>query len=229
MAVIEIDVVSDFVCAWCYIGKRKLESAITLYQKVYPGGKYDVFRINWRPYYLGYNTFGHSIEKSELAKVKLADWSEEKKAAGTKRVEQAGRAVGIYFKHGGMIGAHTRDAHRLVYLSRSKPPEITNALVEKIFEAYHELEKDISSFDVLREIALEAGVDKGEVDGWLNSNAAADSVDEEAKVFREKLTGSGVPSYFIQDLHHLEGAQDADDFMEAFVKVKESKEADQVM
>ncbi|KAI0489714.1 DSBA-like thioredoxin domain-containing protein [Xylaria cf. heliscus] len=221
MAVIDIDVVSDFVCAWCYIGKRKLERAIALYQKVYPGGRSDVFRINWRPYYLGYNTFGRSVEKSELAKVKLADWSEEKKAAATKRVEQAGRAVGIHFKHGGMIGPHTRDAHRLVYLSRGKSPEITSALVEKIFTAYHELEKDISSLDVLREIALEAGMDKAEVDEWASSNAAVDSVDEEAKVFREKVAGSGVPSYFIQDRYRLEGAQDSDDFMEAFVKVKE--------
>ncbi|KAI0458687.1 DSBA-like thioredoxin domain-containing protein [Xylaria acuta] len=220
MAVIEIDVVSDFVCAWCYIGKRNLENAIALYRKVYPGGRHDVFRISWRPYYLGHNTFAHSVEKSELAKVKLADWSEEKKAAATKRVEQAGRAVGIHFKHGGMIGPHTRDAHRLVYLSRSKSPEITYALVERIFEAYHELEKDISSLDVLREIALEAGMDKAEVGEWLSSDAAADRVDEEAKAFREKVTGYGVPSYFIQG---LEGAQDADDFMEAFVKVKECK------
>ncbi|KAI1276773.1 DSBA-like thioredoxin domain-containing protein [Xylaria sp. FL0933] len=224
MTVIEIDVVSDFVCAWCYIGKRKLESAIALYQKVYPGGKHDIFKINWRPYYLGYNKSGCSVEKSKLAKIKLADWSEEKKAAAMKRVEQAGRAVGIHFKHGGKIGPHTRDAHRLVYLSRGKSPELTNALVEKIFEAYHELEKDISSLGLLRDIALEAGFEKCEVDEWLSSNAAADSVDEEAKVFREKVTGSGVPCYIMQDLYRLDGAQDADDFMEIFVKLKEDQQ-----
>ncbi|GAP84874.1 putative DSBA-like thioredoxin domain-containing protein [Rosellinia necatrix] len=227
MTVIEIDIVSDFVCAWCYIGKRRLEGAIALYQKVYPGGKHDVFKLNWRPYYLGYNTFGHSVEKSELAKTKLADWSEEKKAAATKRVDQAGRAVGIHFKHGGLIGPHTRDAHRLVYLSRGKAPEITNTLVDGIFEAYHEQEKDISSLDVLREIALGAGLETAEVDMWLSSdNAAAGSVDEEAKAFREKVAGSGVPSYFVQGLDSLEGAQDADDLMEAFIKVKETKQGD---
>ncbi|KAI0543014.1 DSBA-like thioredoxin domain-containing protein [Xylaria digitata] len=220
MTLIEIDVVYDF---WCYIDKRKLEGAIALYQKVYPGGKHDTFKINWRPYYLGYNKFGYSVEKSELAKIKLADWSEEKKVAGTKRVEQAGRAVGIHFKHGGKIGPHTRDAHRLVHLSRSHSPQVTNTLVEKIFEAYHELEKDISSLDILCEIALEAGVEKAEVDKWLNSDAAADSVDEEARMFREKVAGSGIPSYFIHDIHRLEGAQDANDFMEIFVKVKEDK------
>ncbi|KAI1351396.1 DSBA-like thioredoxin domain-containing protein [Xylaria sp. FL0043] len=200
MTVIEIDVVSDFVCAWCYIGKRKLESAIALYQKVYPGGKHDIFKINWRPYYLGYNKSGCSVEKSELAKIKLADWSEEKKAAAMKRVEQAG-----------------------LYLSRGKSPELTNALVEKIFEAYHGLEKDISSLDLLRDIALEAGFEKCEVDEWLSSKAAAESVDEEAKVFREKVTDSGVPCYIIQDLYRLDGAQDADDFMEVFVKFKEDQ------
>ncbi|KAI1306826.1 DSBA-like thioredoxin domain-containing protein [Xylaria venustula] len=221
MTIFEIDVVSDFVCVWCYIGKRKLENAIALYQKVYPGGKHDVFRINWRPYYLGYNTFGRSVEKSELAKVKLADWSEERKAAALNRVEQAGRAVGVHFKHGGKIGPHTRDAHRLVYLSRGKPPEVTNALVEKIFEAYHEREQDISSLDVLREIALGVGIQECEVDEWLSSNAATNSVDAEARVFREKVAASGVPSYFIQEVHRLDGAQDADDFMQIFTELKE--------
>ncbi|KAI8629051.1 DSBA-like thioredoxin domain-containing protein [Xylariaceae sp. FL1651] len=195
MAIIEIDVVSDF---WCYIGKRKLESAISLYQKVYPGGKNDVFQVTWRPYYLSYNTTGRSMEKSELAAVKLADWSQEKKTAATKR-----------FKHGGMIGPHTRDAHRLAFLSRAKPPEVTSALVDKLFEAYHEFEKDISSLDVLRQVALD-------------SNVAADAVDEEAQIFRGKVASSGVPSYFIQEIHRLDGAQDAEDFMELFVKIKEN-------
>lgn len=163
------------------------------------------------------------MEKSELAKVKLADWSEEKKAAATRRVEQAGRAVGIPFKHGGLIGPHTRDAHRLAYLSRSQPPEITNLLVEKIFEAYHELEKDISSFDVLSGIALEAGLEGVDVDQWRNSSIAADDVDEEATVFREKVAGAGVPCYFIQGHHRLEGARDVDEFMEVFVKIKEEE------
>ncbi|KAI1198115.1 DSBA-like thioredoxin domain-containing protein [Nemania serpens] len=223
MTVIEIDVVFDFVCAWCYIGQRKLESAIALYRKVYPGGKHDIFKINWRPYYLGYNTFGHSVEKSELARVRLADWSEEKKAAATRRVEQAGRAVGIHFKHGGLIGPHTRDAHRLVYLSRSRPSETTSLLVEKIFEAYHELEKDISSLEVLSEIALEAGLEDIDVDQWRNSNVVADDVDGEATVFREKVAGSGVPCYLIQDHHRLEGARDVDEFMEVFVRIKEEE------
>ncbi|KAJ8121058.1 hypothetical protein ONZ43_g2394 [Nemania bipapillata] len=225
MVVIEIDIIFDFVCAWCYIGKRSVESAIALYQKVYPGGKHDVFRINWRPYYLDYNTLGHSVDKSELAKTRLADWSEEKKAAATRRVEQAGRAVGIHFKHGGLIGPHTRDAHRLVHFSRSKSSETTtNILVEKILEAYHERERDISSLDVLGQIALEVGLEKIEVAQWLSSNAAVDNVNEEATVFREKVAGAGVPCYFIQGHYRLEGAQDANDFMEVFVKVKEEEE-----
>lgn len=127
-----------------------------------------------------------------------------------RRVEQAGRAVGIQFKHGGLIGPHTRDAHRLAYLSRSQPPEITNLLDETVFGAYHELEKDISSLEVLSGIALEAGPEDIDVDQWRNSKVAADRVDEEATVFREKVAGSGVLCYFIHGHHRLEGARDVE-------------------
>ncbi|GKT84346.1 DSBA-like thioredoxin domain protein [Colletotrichum tofieldiae] len=98
MTVFEVDIVFDFVCAWCYIGKRKLDRAIALYQKTYPGGKNDVFSITWRPYYLDYNPSTHSIDKKLLAETKLSDMSPERRAALTQRMEQIGRSVGINFK-----------------------------------------------------------------------------------------------------------------------------------
>ncbi|KAH6675226.1 hypothetical protein F5X68DRAFT_235382, partial [Plectosphaerella plurivora] len=55
MVVIEIEITFDFVCAWCFIHKRNLDAAIALYQKTYPGAKFDVFKISWTPYYLNYN------------------------------------------------------------------------------------------------------------------------------------------------------------------------------
>lgn len=160
------------------------------------------------------------MDKAELADIKLAEWSAERRAAGTKRMLQAGKSVGISFKWGGKIGS-TRDAHRLMYLSRSKSPQVQRAIVDGLYAAYHELEKDISTKDVLREISVKAGLEASEVDNWLDSDIGADSVDEEARQVRERIAGSGVPTYFIRGVHRVDGAQDMSDFMDAFIKVKE--------
>lgn len=198
--------------------------AIALYQKVYPGGKHDVFDIKWQPYYLNYGPSTHSVDKSEIADEKLKDMSAEQREKLYKRMNQIGRSLGINFRPGGKIG-DTRLAHRLVYLSRDKPLEVQNALVDRIFEAYHELEKDITDKEVLRELAMEAGVDEHEVDEWLESDKSASIIDQTAQKNRETFGGSGVPTYVVQGVHRVEGAQDSDDFMDLFIKVRESNQS----
>ena len=135
------------------------------------------------------------------------------------RLNQIGKSVGIDFKSGGKIGS-TRDAHRLIHLSQTKFPELQDALVEKLFEAYHELEKDISSPNVLREIAMDAGFNGPEVGEWLTSNHDEDNVDAEARKNRE-IGILGVPMFIIQGVYRVDGARDVQEFLEIFVKVKE--------
>ncbi|RSL71901.1 hypothetical protein CEP54_001167 [Fusarium duplospermum] len=218
MTVIQVDIIFDFVCAWCYIGKKQMEMAISLYQKTYPGGKSDTFAINWRPYYLNYGPSTHSVDKSEVADVKLADMSTDQREKLYRRMDQVGRSVGINFKPGGKVG-DTRFAHRLVRLASTKEPEVLNSLVEGVFQAYHELEKDISTKEVLREIAVNSGIAAAEVDEWLDSEEHVKAVDEQADKNKEFLAGAGVPNYTVQG-ERLDGQPDAEDFMEAFIKVK---------
>jgi predicted DsbA family dithiol-disulfide isomerase len=202
-----------------------LERAISLYQKTYPGGRDDVFSIKWRPYYLDYNPSPHSVDKSELVEARLSGMSPEQRTALFQRMNRIGLSVGIIFKAGGKIGS-TRDAHRLIHLSQSQPPGIQNALVEKLFEAYHELEKDISSHEVLREVALDVGLDEVDVAGCLSasSDLEGDGVDEEAQKNKEAV--GSVPVFIIQGVNQIDGAQDPTDFMEVFVKVREGETPD---
>ncbi|KAF6807334.1 hypothetical protein CPLU01_15807 [Colletotrichum plurivorum] len=227
MTAFEIEIIFDFVCAWCYIAKRQHDLAISLYKKTYPDGKQDSFSITWRPYYLNYNPHPHSVDKSALAETKLADLTPERRAALTRRMEQIGRSVGIGFRWGGMIGPDTCDAHRLVRLGRGKGPEVQDALVEGLFEAYHELERDISDKKVLRDVAVSAGIDAVEVEEFLASDTGTDEVNEEEKRIREVAGGSGVPTFVIQDAHRLahrlEGAQNPSEIYEVFVKVNEAE------
>jgi predicted DsbA family dithiol-disulfide isomerase len=80
------------------------------------------------------------VPKSDLIDERMGDMTPEQRATLFNRMNQIGRAVGIIFKPGGLIGS-TRDAHRLVHLSQTKSPEIQNALVNNILQAYHEMEK----------------------------------------------------------------------------------------
>ena len=139
----------------------------------------------------------------------------------TQRLSQIGRSVGINFKYGGRIGG-TRDTHRLIHLSQTKSLGVQDALVEKLFEAYHELEKDISSRDVLRQIAIDAGLHEPEVEEWLDSDLGGDIVDAEAMENR-KMGNSGVPIFIIQGVHRVNGAQDTQEFFEIFTRVKEEE------
>lgn len=174
---------------------------------------------------MNYNLSSHSVDKAELAETKLSDMTPERRAALTQRMERTGRAVGISFKWGGKIGPNTRDAHRLVRLSRAKSPEIQDALIEQLFQAYHELEKDISEKDVLRDIAIGVGLDAAEVNHLFDSDEGAEELDEEERSTRELAAGSGVPTFIVQKIHRLGGAQDPSDFYEAFVQVKEAEAA----
>ncbi|KAK1981004.1 thioredoxin-like protein [Colletotrichum cereale] len=149
--------------------------------------------------------------------------SPEQRAALTQRMEQIGRFVGINFKWGGKIGPDTRDAHRVVRIGGTKGPEVADALVEKLFEAYHELERDISEREVLRGIALDAGLDSVEVERLIESDVGVEEVDNDEKRGREISGGTGVPMFIIQGVHRIEGAQDSSDFYEAFVQVKEAE------
>lgn len=133
--------------------------------------------------------------------------------------------MSIFFKAGGKIGS-TRDAHRNVHYCQMNESEkgadtaTTNALVEKIFEAYHEREMDISDPDVLRELAADARVSGDEVNGWLDASPAV--VDEEARRNKEEVK-SGVPVFIIQDEHRIDGSGDITQFLEIFSKVKETE------
>ena len=135
------------------------------------------------------------------------------------RLDQIGHSVGIDFKSGGRIGS-TRDAHRLIHLSQTKSPEVQDAVVEKLFEAYHERERDITSPDVLSELAIDAGLDRSEVGEWLSSSLGGQIVDAEARRNRERGI-SGVPMFIVQGVDRVDGARDVQAFLEIFIKVKE--------
>ena len=135
------------------------------------------------------------------------------------RLDAVGKDAGINFSFGGKTG-NTRDSHRLIQLGKAKSPEMQTRVVEALFKAYFEDEKDITSHDVLKKAGVEAGLEEEEVKAWLESDKGGKEVDWEVREAQLKDI-SGVPHFTIQGKHEIGGAQDPEAFVKIFERIKQ--------
>jgi len=139
------------------------------------------------------------------------------------RLSAVGESVGIQFKYGGKTG-NTRDSHRLIQLGKTKSPEMQTRVVDELFAAYFENEKDITSREVLVDAGVKAGLGEKEVKAWLEGDKGGKEGDEEVREARENMV-SGVPNFTIQDRFEISGAQDPLAFVSMFERVKKMEES----
>jgi predicted DsbA family dithiol-disulfide isomerase len=202
----------------CYLGKKRLERAIGLYKKTVPGGAEDTFTITWHPFYLD-----PSLPKGEGIDPKVhlgRKFGPDRLAMVHARLKALGEAEGINFSLNGKIG-NTRDAHRLVQLAKTKSNELENKIISELFRSHFEEDGNVTSHDMLIAAGEKAGLDKDEVKQWLESGKGGQEVDREVEEAYKKGV-HGVPNFTINDRYQVEGAQDAETFVEEFVRVKES-------
>lgn len=194
------------------MGHRRLSKAIAQHQSQNPS---DTFAITWKPYYLDPTAPKVGENKLERYRRKFSGQAD----ALLERMSAIGKAEGINFKWGGNTG-NTRDSHRLIELGKQKGGNTQTRVVEELFAAYFENEKDITSHAVLQEAAVKAGLDEAEVNDWLSSDKGGLEVDKEVK--QAQLRGiTGVPNFTINSKYVVGGAQEADAFVELFRETKE--------
>ena len=219
MTTFNIAITSDNVCPWCYVGKKKLERAISLYKSAHPASN-DTFSMTWLPYYLNPAAPKIGVDKRSYFKSKFGD---EKASMIMERLAAVGKDAGINFSFGGKTG-NTRDSHRLVQFGKTKGANVQTRVVEELFKSYFEEEGDITSHDVLREAGVKAGLEEAEVKNWLESDKGGDEVDKE--VSEAQIRGvSGVPNFVLQGRYEIGGAQDAEAFVKVFERVKEMEDS----
>ena len=201
---VAIDIVSDFVCPWCYIGKARLAAATALVLEQHPQTR---FQFNWLPYFLNPDTPPagepyRAFLEAKFGGAKAVDAMQE-------RVAEAGRDDGVRFDFERIAKRpNTLRAHRLVYHAQSlghRPAQI-EALVERLFSAHFERGEDIGDVATLAAIAAECGDVKDDVAAYLES-------DEDAKKVKSlaakagKLAVDGVPFFIVQRRLTVSGAQ----------------------
>ncbi|KAI1073986.1 DSBA oxidoreductase [Whalleya microplaca] len=215
MTIFNIKIVSDTVCPWCYIGKKRLDKAIELYNKSYPGAKDDSFRITWAPFYLDPTLPNVGVPVNERYVQKFGP---ERMQAIKQRLTTIGGELGIDFRFAGKMG-NTRDSHRLIQLGKTKGEDVQNRIVMELFKEYFEGTGDITSHDMMIAAAERAGLDKNEAKDWLETGKGGKEVDAEVEEAYAKDI-HGVPHFTIQGKIEFGGAYDSEAFLDAFAQVK---------
>jgi predicted DsbA family dithiol-disulfide isomerase len=206
-ATLTIDIVSDVVCPWCYIGKRKLEAALAL------AGAADLppVQIRWHPFQLNPDLPEAGMPRKQYLEDKFG--GPARAAEIYARVHAAGAAVGLDLNFDAIQQqANTLAAHALIAFaqqdSRNGPDnEVGNRVKELLLKAYFVEGRFIGSVDVLTEIAVEAGLDGDAARAYI-SDAAHRADIAQADAQARQMGVSGVPFFIFNQKVAVSGAQD---------------------
>ncbi len=196
---VTIDVVSDVVCPWCYLGKARLELAIAEVQ--------DEFGVdvNWRPYRLNPEIPPEGIDHAASLAAKLG--SKQAVDEAHARLSQLGKDVGIDFDFDAVtISPNTLDAHRLVHWGLMEGRDVQDRVVSALFKANFEEGRNVGDHAVLLEIADEVGLDRDVITNLLAGDADKENVLAEVDAV-QKMGVSGVPFFIFDGQYALSGAQ----------------------
>jgi predicted DsbA family dithiol-disulfide isomerase len=200
-AMIKIDIVSDIVCPWCFIGKRRLETAVAAIRRDLPDFQYTA---HWRPFFLNPDTPPEGEPYLPFLIEKFGGMAPVE--ALFARVREAGRPYGIdYAFEKIQLRANTLQAHRLIYWAQQRGD--ADALIERLFVAQFQRGEPVGDLPTLCRIAVECGYDASEVDTYLAADRDTGIVRDEARRYRA-LGINMVPSFILNDSQLIVGAED---------------------
>ena len=195
-AAVHVDVISDVVCPWCYIGKRRLESAIALTPEV------DV-EVNWRPYFLNDWIPRDGIDRQTYLETKFG--SVERYAVIAERIAAAAAMEGLVYSPDKIARQpNTLDCHRLILWSRSATDP--GRMKQRLMELYFAEGADLSDPRVLIKAAVDCGMDGDLVRRLLASDADVDRIEGDANSAKEAGI-DGVPCFIFNSSVIVTGAQ----------------------
>ncbi|GAA1166423.1 DsbA family oxidoreductase [Ornithinimicrobium humiphilum] len=201
-----IDVWSDIACPWCYIGKRRLESALASFPHA------DRVEVVWHSFQLDPTAPVPPVETSTSALARKYGGGPEQIAAMQDRVSSLAAAEGLDYQLERTLHLNTRDAHRLLHLALHEGgPELQGRLKEALLEAYFVRAGDVTDAALLEEIATGVGLAAEDVRRVL----ASDEFDAEvaADIDQARAYGaSGVPFFVVDERYGISGAQPTEVF-----------------
>ena len=195
---ITIDVVSDVICPWCFLGKRRLDKALALIPEIKA-------EISFRPFFLDPTIPPEGLGRHEYM---AAKFGEERLKAIHDPLIKAGKEDGVPYHFDKITRTpNTMDAHRLLRWAKldGRQPEIAEAL----FMAYWNEGRDVGDHQVLADIAAAHGMNRNKVLNALGTDQDKNDVSKETTQ-AQQMGVTGVPTYIINQKYGVVGAQAAE-------------------
>jgi len=207
---ITIDIVSDTVCPWCFIGKRRLERALA--EK---GAEPKVF-IGWRPFQLNPDMPEEGMDRKDYLAAKFGGEQGAQRVYDS--IRQAGEGEGINFNFSNVGRTpNTISSHKLI--DRAGQEGKQDPVVEALFQAYFIDGKDIGDTEVLVEIAVAGGLDEDATRGYLQSDEDLERIRGDDATAR-RMGIQGVPCFILNRKYAISGAQEPEAFLQAFAQIE---------
>ena len=206
---LSIEIFSDVVCPWCFIGKRRLDQVLST--EVGEG-----IELRWRPYQLYPNIPADGVDRREYLKRRYGAGADRARVPA--RISEEAQAEGIDLRFDLIERTpNTLLAHRL--LEYAHDYGLQHVLSEALFEAYFCQGRDVGDIDTLAEIAGEAGLSSLDAKAFLLTDASLDEVQTQLQRAPD-LGISGVPGYFLAGSFLLPGAQSVETMSQIISRVK---------
>lgn len=217
---VNIDVVSDVVCPWCYLGKARLDQAIANVAE-------DIYvTVNWRPYQLNPDLPPEGVDHKKHLAEKLGGQDAVDRAHDM--LTNLGKEDGIAFDFDAVkISPNTLDAHRLVRWALTEGPNVQSKVAGLLFKANFEEGRNVGDHDVLLDIAQKGGLDRAVIAALLASEADKDAVSEEIDMARG-MGVTGVPCFIIDSKYAVMGAQSVEVLTDALRDIAKMKNSSQI-
>ncbi|TIC81090.1 DsbA family oxidoreductase [Nocardioides sp. GY 10127] len=205
----EIEIWSDVVCPWCFIGKRRLEAALADFEHA------DEVDVVYRSFELDPTAPQHGHESTLTTLSRKYGRSEAEMRQMMQHVKDTAAEVGLDFRIFENVHTNTVDAHRLLHLALAEGgAAVQGDLKERLLSAYFERAEDVGDHAVLRAEALAAGLDAARVDAVLASDEFRSQVWADVDAAR-RYGATGVPFFVIDRAYGISGAQPTELFASA--------------
>jgi predicted DsbA family dithiol-disulfide isomerase len=201
---VNIDIYTDVICPWCYVGKRRLELALETAPIA------DVI-VRYLPFELAPMTPPSGVNRRKYLREKYGDGIKENET----RITALGREIGLDFQFEKAITIpNTHNSHRVIWLAGQEAPSLQKAVVEALHQAYFTHGQDLGDKNTLVATAAGAGLEAGRVEALLAGKEGA----EEVRALEDKGIGlgiSGVPFFVFNNKSAISGAQAVETFISA--------------
>lgn len=201
-----VEIWSDIACPWCYIGKRRFESALEGFEHA------DQVEVRWRSFEL--DPAAPAMRPVGVVEHLAAKYGQTPAAAQAMvtNIEHVAAGEGLEFHMEKTAGGNTFDAHRLLHLARQRG--LQHELKERLLRAYFTDGRPVADRSALAEAAVAAGLDRAEVEAVLDGQDYAEAVrDDEEQAYA--LGISAVPFFVLDRKYGVAGAQPAEVLLDA--------------